>query len=95
MRAMPEKQPPLDMQDTVVRTYVGSQKGIHDQFVADLRFMQENGYEVVGQSAVPGHRGGCLGCLGVLSLGLLFLFVRPSDALIVTYRRVAPPPTKS
>ncbi|HCG02336.1 MAG TPA: hypothetical protein DEV93_17565 [Chloroflexi bacterium] len=80
------------IQDTVIRTYTGSQTSIYRQFEADLRWMQERGYEVVSQSAMTGHRGGCMGCLGVLTLGILFLFVRPSDTLIVTYRSVVPPP---
>lgn len=76
---------------TEVRQYRGNAQSIQLAFQADLARMQAQGYEPISQSTIPGHRGGCMGCLGVATLGLMFLFVRPQDTLIVTYRRTASP----
>jgi hypothetical protein len=48
--------------------------------------MAEPGYEVQSHSTLPGKAAGGIACLGVLSLEIIWLFVRPDDTLIVTYR---------
>jgi hypothetical protein len=74
------------VKQTVVKTYKGKPGQIQRAFERDMQKMAEQGYEVASQSTLPGKRGGCLGCLGVLTVGLIWLFVRPDDRLIVTYK---------
>ena len=76
----------------LVKSYVGQGQDIYRQYQRDLPIMEAQGYRAETQQVIPGHRGGCLMLLGVLTFGILLLFVRPSDTLMVTYR-LQPTPT--
>lgn len=73
-------------QPLVVKSYRGQGQSIYTQYQRDLPIMEARGYTAESQQVIPGQRGGCLMLCGVLTLGLLFLFVRPQNTLMVTYR---------
>ncbi len=79
----------------IVKEYKGNRDTITAQFQHDMPLVLAQGYRLEHQQLIPGKRGGCLALLGILTLGILFLVVRPKDTLIVTYRLQdkANPPT--
>jgi len=76
-------------QETLVRHYTGSSSSIRRQYEADQRRLAAQGYEVANQTVVPGRRGCPMTILGVLTLGILLIVMRPKDTMIVAYRRVS------
>ena len=82
-RALREAQ---DREPVVLKTYTGIRKDITKQFQRDMPRMLAQGYQVESQQLIPGHRGGCLMMLGVVTFGIVALLIRPKDTLMVTYR---------
>jgi hypothetical protein len=72
--------------DIVIKTYKGKPNSLQHDFKRDAQRMMSRGYGIESQSVIPGRRGCAKSLFYLCLLGIPFLFDRPKDTMMVTYR---------